>query len=88
MPDDLTPETTDEQPLLFDPADIPRTAVPVDEWSREWADARMLKAVEAIRFDPERLAAYEAGLRGKGFEPGHPTEFLDFVIAQVGGRSQ
>jgi hypothetical protein len=80
--------TADEQPMLFASADLPRAAVPAAEWSQEWADARMLKVVEAVRFDPARLAAYEAGLREMGFEPGHPTGFLDFVIAQVGGRSQ
>ena len=69
---------------LFPPEALPEMAVPVAEWSDEWRAAQMLRLVEGLRFDPARLAAYEATVpTGRDFR-----DFLDFVIWQCGGRSQ
>jgi hypothetical protein len=70
-----------EEPLLFDAADIPEMAVPVAEWSIEAREASMLQLIERIRYDPVRLAAYEAKVPDG-------RDFLDHVIWQLGGRSQ
>jgi hypothetical protein len=66
---------------LFPAAALPEMAVPLAEWSREWCDAAMLRLIEGVRFDPERLAQASVG---------HPDmrEFLDHMIWQLGGRSQ
>jgi hypothetical protein len=66
------------QPLLFDPADIPQTEIP----SVEYQQAMLLRGIEAIRFDPEKLADYtrKYGISGR--------DFLDHVIWWLGGRSQ
>jgi hypothetical protein len=66
---------------LFEPSELPTTAVRVSENSQEWHDAQLLKLVESIRFNPERLASFVARQRdGVGF--------LDFMLWQLGGRSQ
>ena len=69
------------EPLLFEPHEIPETPVPVSEASPEWRDALMLRLVESVRFNPERLVTYVAN------EPDR-IGFLDFVIERLGGRSQ
>jgi hypothetical protein len=73
-----------DQPLLFAPEEIPEMAVPVSEASPEWRDACILKAAESIRFNPERLAEFQARVPGIG----DPVEFLDFIIECAGGRVQ
>ena len=80
------PQPTDE-PLLFPVEEIPKMAVPVSEASPEWQDALTLKMVEAVRFNPERLAHYRAEIAVTA--PGvDPVEFLDYMIERAGGRSQ
>jgi hypothetical protein len=56
-------------------------ATPASEASMEWREAQMLRLVEGIRFNPERLAAYVA-------DNSDGTGFLDFMIERLGGRSQ
>ena len=73
--------TADIQRMLFHPDELPETAVPVSEASQEWHDARLLRLVEGVRFNPERLAAYVTKQRDG-------LEFLDFVLWKLGGRSQ
>jgi hypothetical protein len=73
--------------MLFSLDQIPEVALPVSESSPEWQDAMLLKAIESVRFDPERLADYEASVEAKA--PGcRPRELLDWFIARLGGRSQ
>ncbi len=66
---------------LFPPGALPEVATPVAEWSMEWREASLLRLVEGVRFDPERLARVSVG---------HPDmrDFLDHCIWQLGGRSQ
>lgn len=54
---------------------------PVSETSQEWEDVRLLRLVEGVRFNPERLARY------LGDDPDR-IGFLDFMIERLGGRSQ
>ena len=72
------------EPWLFSLVDIPEVAVPVNEASPEWQDAIILRAFEHIRFDPAKLAAYEAALPPSI----NGREFLDYMIERTGGRSQ
>jgi len=53
----------------------------VGEGSPEWRDAMLLRLVEGVRFDPERLARASVG---------HPDmrDFLDHCLWQLGGRAQ
>jgi len=78
------------EPFLFPVEAIPEVAIPVSEHSIEAREGAMLRLAEAVRFDPDRLAAYERDLQAA--DVGHPVragrDFLDFVIAQLGGRSQ
>jgi hypothetical protein len=67
------------QPGLFET--LPEVATPVGEASQEWHDARLLRLVEGVRYDPDRLAAYLA-------KQPDGLGFLDHVIWQLGGRSQ
>jgi hypothetical protein len=69
------------QLLLFDAESLPEMATPVAEASVEWREAQMLRLIEGIRFNPERLAAYLVK---------HPggVGFLNFMIERLGGRSQ
>lgn len=66
---------------LFPPSALPEVATPVGEGSPEWRDAMLLRLVEGVRFDPERLARASVG---------HPDmrDFLDHCLWQLGGRSQ
>ena len=81
------PNTTVDQLMLFDTQEIPKAPIPVSDASPEWRDALTLKIAESVRFDPERLAAYEASV--KLTAPGsNPRRFLDLLIEQMGGRSQ
>ena len=53
----------------------------MSEASPEWRDAQLLRLIEGVRYDPERLARYVAdNPDGMGF--------LDFMIERLGGRSQ
>lgn len=78
---------TTAQPLLFSTDEIPETATPVSEASQEWMDAQLLQAVESIRFNESRCAGYVAAV-GRDAHSVDPRGFLDFVIEQLGGRSQ
>jgi hypothetical protein len=60
---------------------LPEMATPVSEASQEWHDARLLRLVEGILYNPERLAAYVA-------KQPDGRDFLEFVIWRLGGRSQ
>lgn len=85
MADDTT-QRTDEL-WLFPAEEIPEVAIPVGEASPEWREASMLKIVEAVRFNPERLADYESRIAIDA--PGvNAVEFLDHMIECAGGRSQ
>lgn len=77
----------DGQPMLFQADQVPEMAIPVSEGSWEWRDARMLQSVERILFDPERLVDYEASVKRLAPDA-NPRGFLEFVIEQLGGRSQ
>ena len=69
------------QLTLFAPGSLPEMALPVSEASQEWRDAQLLRLIEGIRYDPERLAAYVAkSPDGEGF--------LNYMIERLGGRSQ
>jgi hypothetical protein len=59
---------------------VTQMPTPVAEASVEWREAQMLRLIEGVRFNPERLAAY-VGLNGD-------VGFLDFLIERFGGRSQ
>ena len=76
-----------DQPLLFPADQIPKTAIPVSVDSWEWRDAQMLQSVERILFNPDRLADYEASVKQMAPDA-DPRIFLEFVIEQLGGRSQ
>ena len=73
--------------MLFPPEEIPETAIPVSEASPEWQEALLIKAVESVRFNPERLAEYRAALALSAPDV-DPVEFLDYLIDRAGGRSQ
>jgi hypothetical protein len=69
------------QPSLFPAEALPEMATPVAEWSQEWCDAMLLRLVEGVRFNPERLARASVGSPDM-------RDFLDHVLWQLGGRSQ
>jgi len=60
-----------------EPIEIPEAS----EASPEWHAAMMLRLIEDVRFNPEKLAHY---LRD---DPGR-IGFLDHMIEMLGGRSQ
>ena len=78
------------EPLLFPADQIPKVPVAAAEHSQEARDAALLHAVERIRFNDAKLAAYEADLQATdlGFVKDYGRDFLDFVLSQLGGRSQ
>lgn len=76
------------EPTLFPLEEIPQMAVPVSEASPEWQDALLLKAVEGVRFNPERLAKFRSDIAIKVPGIGDPVNFLDYLIERAGGRSQ
>ena len=67
--------------LGMTPFDLTAVETQVSEDSLEWRDAQMLRLIESVRFNPERLAQYV------GNQPDR-IEFLDFVLRRLGGRSQ
>jgi hypothetical protein len=76
-----------KQPLLFPASEMPKAAIPVCEASQEWMDAQLLRSVEGIRFDEGKCAADVASVESAA-PGGDRRGFLDFVIEQLGGRSQ
>jgi hypothetical protein len=73
--------------MLFPPEEIPETAIPVSEASPEWQEALILKTVESVRFNPERLSEYREAVAVSSPDI-DPIAFLDYLIACAGGRSQ
>jgi len=69
------------EPTLFAAADLPEMATPVSEASQEWLEAQLLRLIEGVRHDPERLTSYVAAIPDG-------AAFLDWVIKRLGGRSQ
>jgi hypothetical protein len=68
------------RPFLFDAASLPELAAIGEATSVEWREALMLRFIEGIRFNPERLASY--------LSRGGDAGLLDFAIERLGGRSQ
>jgi hypothetical protein len=60
---------------------LPEVATPVSEASQEWHDVQLLRIIEGILYNPERLAAYVA-------KQPDGRDFQEFVVWQLGGRSQ